>query len=64
MLVDDFGLATQVLILLAAVVVSLILNPKLNFIGYSENALNIFLIVIRLHETLTAFPDCAMKASL
>lgn len=45
-LVDDLGLATEVLVLLAAVVFALVFLPELNFISGSEYALDIFLVVV------------------
>ncbi len=46
MLVDNFRLATQVLILLTSVVFAFILLPELDLIGGRKDALDVLLIVI------------------
>jgi hypothetical protein len=63
-LVDDLGLASQVLVLLACIVFALVLDPDLDLISRREDTLDVFFIVVGLHHGLAALSDGALQTGL
>lgn len=64
MLVNDLSLLSEVLVLLASIVFSLVFMPEFDLVGWCEDSLDVLLIVLSLHHGLAALPNSALKTGL